>query len=324
MCTAVSYRTRDHYFGRNLDLDCVYGETVSITPRNYPFRFRRLPEQKSHYAMIGVAHMEEGCPLYYDAVNEKGLGIAGLNFPGWATYYPETVGKDNVAPFELIWWLLGQCDGVSAARKMLKQLNLFREDFRADIPLSPLHWMLSDKTGSIVIEPLPEGMRVYEDPAEVLTNSPPFAFQQLNLCTFMGISAEEIENRIAPSLELKPYSRGMGSLGLPGDLSSVSRFVRSAFTRLNSISGEGEEESVSQMFHILDSVAQTRGCARLGDDRYEVTVYSSCCNTNRGIYYYTTYENRQITAVDLHREELNGREVVSYPLLQGQQIRKQN
>lgn len=93
---------------------------------------------------------------------------------------------------------------------------------------------------------------------------------------------------------------------------------------LSSRSGESEEESVSQFFHILTSVEQQRGCCRLDSGKYEFTLYSSCCSADRGIYYYTTYENRQITAVDMKREDLDGAALVSYPLVQGQQIRWAN
>ena len=324
MCTAVSYQTKDHYFGRNLDLECPYGEGVVVTPRNYPFRFRRLREMSKHDAMLGVAVVEEGCPLYYDAVNEKGLAIAGLRFPDWATYMPQMPNWDNVTPFELPWWLLGQCATLEQARRLLERLNPLREDFRPDLPLTPMHWMLSDRTGSIVIEPMPEGLRVYDDPEQVLTNSPPFPFQRTNLSLFMGVSPEPAENRFFPPAGLKPCSCGMGGIGLPGDLSSSSRFVRAAFTRLNSISGQSEAESVNQVFHILNSVAQTRGTVRLGEGKCEVTVYSSCCNTDRGIYYYTTYDNGQITAVDLHRENLDGQELICYPIQREQRIYWQN
>ena len=80
MCTAATYNTKDFYFGRTLDYDFSYGEEVVITPRNYFFRFRNMGDMERHYALIGMAHMEEGYPLYYDAVNEKGLGMAGMNF----------------------------------------------------------------------------------------------------------------------------------------------------------------------------------------------------------------------------------------------------
>lgn len=324
MCTAATYLTKDHYFGRNLDLDHSNHEAVTITPRNFPFRFRRAGSLETHYAMIGMACVADGYPLYYDATNETGLSMAGLNFPDNADYKPETPGKDNVSPFEFIPWLLGQCADLSQARTLLARLNLVRIPFRADMPLSPLHWIISDRSGSIVVECVREGLKIYDDPAGVLTNNPPFDFQMLNLRNYMGLTADAPVNRFCPALELEPYCLGMGAIGLPGDLSSASRFVRAAFTRLNSVSGGSESESVSQFFHILGSVAQQRGCVRLGDGRYEITVYSSCCNTDRGIYYYTTYENSQITGVDMHRENLDGRMLSVYSLIIGQQIRMQN
>lgn len=324
MCTAVSYRTKDHYFGRNLDLECSYHETVTVTPRGYPFRFRLAGGSARHYAMIGMAHAQEGYPLYYEAVNEKGLGMAGLNFPGYAWYGPEQPGRDNVAPFELIPWILGQCGTLAQARALLERAALVRIPFSSALPLSPLHWMVCDRSGALVVESVREGLKIYDDPAGVLTNSPSFDIMRFRLNDYLGLSPCPPEDRFAPGLALERYSRGMGALGLPGDLSSVSRFVRAAFTRLNSVSGESESESVSQFFHILGSVEQTCGCVRLADGSCERTIYSCCCNTDRGIYYYTTYENRQITAVDLYREELDGSALICHPLIQGQQIRMQN
>ena len=140
----------------------------------------------------------------------------------------------------------------------------------------------------------------------------------------MYLSAKSPENKFAPSLNLEKYSRGMGAMGLPGDLSSQSRFIRAAFVKMNSISGEGEKESVSQFFHILNSVDQQRGCCNLGDDKYEITIYTSCCNTNKGIYYYTTYDNHQITAIDMHKANLDTDKLIRYPLIKEEQIRMQN
>ena len=109
MCTAATYKTNDFYFGRTLDYEFSYGDEVVITPRNYEFSFRRAGVMKTHYAMIGMAYVAGDYPLYYDAVNEKGLGIAGLNFVGNAVYNGEVQGADNIAQFELIPWILGQC-----------------------------------------------------------------------------------------------------------------------------------------------------------------------------------------------------------------------
>lgn len=323
MCTAATYRTLDHYFGRNLDLSFDYDETVTVTPRNFPLQFKKMNTLESHYAMLGVAVVAEGCPLYFDATNEKGLSIAGLHFPENAVYFPEAPDRDNVAPYELPLWLLGQCATVRDARWLLERVNLLSVPFNDRLQLEPLHWMVADRECSIVVESVQEGLRVYDNPFGVLTNNPPFEFQRLNLNNFMNLTRNIPVNRFCPSVELSPYSLGFGAIGLPGDLSSTSRFVRAAFTRLNSVSGNSEAESVSQFFHILGSVAQTRGCAQAGSG-YEATLYSSCCNTDKGVYYYTSYGNSQVTAVDLHRENLNAGRLVSYPLVLEQQIRWQN
>ena len=144
------------------------------------------------------------------------------------------------------------------------------------------------------------------------------------LNNYMNLSPKQPQNTFSADLPLTTYSRGMGAMGLPGDLSSQSRFVRAAFVRMNAKSGSGEAESVNQFFHILHSVEQQRGCCELDGGKYEITLYTSCCNADKGIYYYTTYGNHQITAVDMHRENLDGTKLTRYPLVQGEQIALQN
>lgn len=324
MCTAAAYRTRDRYFGRNLDLSYSYHETVTVTPRNYPFRFRCVSEMERHYAMIGMAYVVEDYPLYYDATNEKGLSVAGLNFPGNADYKGLMDGKDNVAPFELIPWILGQCADIKEVKRLLERINLADIAFREELPPAPLHWLISDRQESITVEAVKEGMKVYDNPVEVLTNNPSFDYQMFNLHNYMGLSAEDPVNRFAEKLDLHTYCLGMGAMGLPGDLSSMSRFVKAAFVKINSVAGDSEEESVGQFFHILGSVEQPRGSVKAGDDGYEITVYTSCCNVDKGIYYYTTYGNRQISGVDMHKENLEACGLIVIPLIKEQQIRMQN
>ncbi len=324
MCTAVSYRTKDHYFGRNLDLEYSYRETVTITPRNYPFTFRKAGKLENHYAMIGMAFVEEDYPLYYDAVNEKGLGMAGLNFPRNADYKPEKEGFDNIGSFEFIPWILAQCATTAEAERLLARMNLADIPFSEKLPPSPLHWIISDRERSLTVESVKEGLKVYENPVGVLTNNPPFPVQLFGLNNYMSLSTEPPQNQFSDKLELDAYSRGMGAMGLPGDLSSASRFVKCAFTKLNSKAGESESESISQFFHILGSVEQQRGCVHMGEGKYEITIYSSCCNTDKGIYYYTTYENSQITGIDMRREDLDGSGLLTWPLREGQRIFMEN
>lgn len=324
MCTAATYKTKDFYFGRTLDYEFSYGDEVTITPRNYPLNYREKGEKKTHYAIIGMAHVTENYPLYYDAINEKGLGMAGLNFVGNADYKEKVEGKDNIAQFEFIPWILCQCATVNEAQSLIEKMNLINEPFNEKLPVAQLHWIIADKDRTITVESVKEGIKIYENPVGVLTNNPTFDKQLFALNNYRHLSTKSTENTFAPRLDLEQYSRGMGAIGLPGDLSSQSRFVRVAFTKMNSISGEGEKESVSQFFHILNSVDQQRGCCDLGDGKYEITIYTSCCNANKGIYYYTTYDNHQITAVDMNKEDLEGTGLVRYQLIEEEQIRFQN
>lgn len=324
MCTAATYKTDDFYFGRTLDYEFSYGDEIVVTPRNFPVNFRAMGVMEKHYAMIGMAHVAENFPLYYDAVNEKGLGMAGLNFVGNAHYFDAEQGKDNVAQFELILWVLGQCASVKEARELLGRINILNTPFNDRMPCAQLHWIIADKDEAITLESVNEGIRIYDNPVGVLTNNPPFDEQMFNLNNYMHLSAKNPENTFSDKLTLKCYSRGMGALGLPGDLSSQSRFVRVAFVKMNSISGNSEAESVSQFFHILGSVDQQRGCCDLGDGKYELTIYTSCCNADKGIYYYTTYENHQISAVDMHKENLDGNSLARYTPVHGEQIFMQN
>lgn len=324
MCTAATYKTKDFYFGRTLDYEFSYGDEVTVTPRRYPFSFRHAGEVKTHYAIIGMAYVANGYPLYYDAMNEKGLCMAGLNFVGNAVYGKCVQGKDNVAQFEFIPWILGSCATVKEAREALKKINITDTPYNKELPVAQLHWLIADKEEAITVEAVREGLKIYDNPVGVLTNNPPFDMQIFNLNNYMNLSPKSPENRFSDKLSLKTYSRGMGALGLPGDLSSQSRFVRVAFTKMNAVSGEAENESVGQFFHILGSVEQQRGCCELDDGKYEITIYTSCCNADRGIYYYTTYTNRQITAVNMHKEDLDGETIVRYPLIVEEQIKVQN
>ena len=319
MCTAISYKSVDHYFGRNLDMEYSYDERVTITPRNYQFNFRYAEGPENQHAMIGMAYIQEDYPLYYEAANERGLSMAGLNFPGYADYKPYAEGFDNVAPFELIPWVLSQCSSIDDAKSLLSRTNLIYQDFSANLPATPLHWMISDRHSSIVVEPLRFGLKIYDNPANVLTNSPSFDIHMWHLNNYMSLSPYDPMQNVASKLNLNCYSHGMGALGLPGDLSSSSRFIRAVYTLTNSVSSAHEEENVIEFFHILGSVAMSKGSVYY-NGKPEYTLYSSCCNASRGIYYYKTYGNSQITSIHMHKEALDSSKLISYELTSGPQI----
>lgn len=321
MCTAVNFKTNDHYFGRTLDIDCDYGEKVVITPRNFPFEFKKKEKLSNHFAMIGMAKTEGGYPLYFDATNEKGLSIAALNFPGNAVYYDICLQKSNIAPFEFIPWILGRADSVDMAKALIDNTNIVNIPFGEDLPLTPLHWLISDKEKSIVLETTKDGMKVYDNKLGVLTNNPSFDIQLFNLTNYMNISNKMPQNNFSNNIDFSPYSSGMGLIGLPGDYSSMSRFVRACFVKENSLCREVETESVSQFFHIMETIGQVRGVNINENGKYNVTQYTSCCNTDKCIYYYTTYENRRINAINMYNEDLNTEKLYEFELINRQNIK---
>ncbi len=324
MCTAIAFNSNGLYFGRTLDNDFSYNEEITITPRNYQLKFRNIQNIDNHFAIIGMSYVLNNYPLYYDAMNEKGLCMAGLNFVGNAKYNKYIDNKNNIAQFELIPWILSQCNCVDEAEALLKDTNITDEPFNNNLPAAELHWMISDKNKTITVETVEEGLKIYQNPVETLTNNPPFDIQQFSLNNFIILSVKEPENRFSDKIYLNKYSRGMGAIGLPGDYSSQSRFIKASFIKMNSPKRDNPLNSISQFFHILNSVEQPMGCCILENGKYEKTIYTSCCCAESGIYCYTTYNNRQITAVNMKKEDLNSKNLIRFPMIKNEQIRFQN
>ena len=305
-----------------MDLECGFGEQVVITPRNFPLPFRKAGTIDRHHAIIGMASAKENYPLYAEAANEKGLGIAGLNFPEYA-FYPERgeTGKQMISPFELPLWLLSQCENLQQAKALLQETAVIDLPFSEKMPLTPLHWHMADESGSLVLECTRAGMKIYDNPVGVMTNSPPFDFHLTNLRQYLNLTAEYPRDRLGADDSLTPFGVGFGALGLPGDWSPTSRFVRAAFLKANAHGKTDEMGSVGRFFHLLSGVAMMDGLVETNSGQYEKTSYSCCINVTKGIYYYTTYENRQITGIDMRKENPESDELKIFPLLRKEQIR---
>lgn len=314
MCTSILMKGENSYFGRNMDLHYSLEKNVIITPRKYPFPFRMADKVNEHFAIIGMG-MERDCyPLYFEAANEHGLAMAGLNFPSNA-YYPNRTDdeKYNISPFELIPWVLGGCRTVDDAEKLLEKTHICAIDFSSEIPLSPLHWHISDRERSVVFEVTKKGQTVYKNPINVMTNNPTFDFHLQNLALYLNLSNENRENTFA-DMGVRPFSGGFGAIGLPGDFSSTSRFVKAAFLLANS-----NESTVSQFFHILDSVAMVKGSIKV-DESDDVTLYSSAIDLENSVYYYKTQKNNRICAVKMNGVQLDGSELFIYSADEGQDV----
>lgn len=318
MCTAITFSAGGFYFGRTLDYEHSFGEEIVFTPRRYPLPFRQLPAIGHHHAILGVAHVENGYPLYYDAMNDRGLCMAGLNFVGFAQY--SNSARDPVAAFELIPWILSQCQSVAQARVLLAHTAVTETPFSPSLHAARLHWLIADRVEAITVEAMSDGLHIHDNPAGVLTNNPPFPEQMRHLANFAHLSALPARNQFP--IELTPVSRGTGAVGLPGDLSSPSRFVRAAFTKHHA--ARHGLNPVSQFFHILGAVEQTMGCCRLEDGSLPHTLYTSCCDADHGIYYCTTYHSRRICGIDMNRENPEGEALIRYRLATQEDILFQN
>ena len=310
MCTAISLKTTDHYFGRNLDLNYSFNEAVTVMPRHFPLHFRCTSTIHQHYSMIGMATIDSNYPLFYDAVNEYGLCIAALNFPDNAKYWPTSDSAVNIAPYEVIPWLLCQCKNVKEAKDILSNARIVDIPYSEQYSLTPLHWIISDASSSVVVEQLNDKLMIHDNPIGVLTNNPPFPFHSENLRQYIHLSSDE---PTASWILSNPTSNGTGAIGLPGDASSISRFIRAAFNKQNASFNDSSSDSIIQFFHILQSVQQIKGTVRSNGQEH-FTIYSSCCNATKGHYYYTSYENSQIHCVDMHREDLNEKTLFFYPI----------
>ncbi len=299
MCTAVRYGS---CFGRNLDLEHGYNERVIITPKKYKFKMRCVEEFMPRYAMIGMAAEVDGYPLYFDCMNEKGLCMAGLNFPNNAVYHPFDNSKINITPFEFIPYVLGKCQSVCEAEELLFNINLVNINFSDALPLSPLHWIISDGKRSLTVESVKQGLRFYKNTVEVLTNNPPFLKQLEVLEKYEKIFKPQIPKNNTS----EAYSLGLDGVGIPGDFSSSSRFVKAAFVRHRSPENLVGKEAVNQLFHILSSVAMPKGCVLTPAGEWEYTRYTSCCDCENGDYYFTTYDSGQKTKANINDYNLFG------------------
>jgi len=202
-----------------------------------------------------------------------------------------------VASFEVIPWVLTHCRSVAQAKELLSECVITSDSVDLKLPATPLHWMFADATGALVAEPTAQGLRLYDNPYGVMTNCPPFPFYQSYLVHFMTLNAQMPVNKLCPEIPLQPYGAGMGAMGLPGDYSSASRFVRAFFSKEHACPAEDEQSAVNRFFHVLGTVFQPRGVTRTPSGAAVGTVYMSCADPASKIYYVVTEKNHSIQTI---------------------------
>lgn len=315
MCTGVRFSDDkgNMYFGRNLDWSNGYGQEVIITPRGFSYNSAFLGNLSlKQGAIIGMAVTEAGVPLYFDCYNESGLGIAGLNFPGYAKYEAaEVSGKTNVAAYEFPLFVVMNYATVKEAKAALNNVAIVAKPINDKYPVSELHFMISDGEESIVVEYTEKGMEIFDNPVDVLTNQPGYAWHKENLRNYLNLFPQ-MPKEVKWGDKAKMTAFGSGSLmrGIPGDYYSTSRFVRVAYLNTHYPVKTTEEENVSRLFHTLTGVAMIDGAAQMANGEYERTVYTGGYSALAKAYYYNTYEDPAIKTVKMGDYALDGADLV--------------
>lgn len=313
MCTGVRFSDNEGnmYFGRNLDWTEGYGQKVVLTPRGYKYQSAFLGEMESkNGAIIGMAIVVENTPLYFDCANESGLAIAGLNFPGYAHYEKDAVeGKTNVAAYEFPLWVVMNFSTVDEVEEALKNTAIVAKPINEQFPVSELHFIIGDKDRSIVVEYTKNGMEIFKNDVDILTNQPGYGWHQENLRNYMNLEPKHPVEVKWGKAKMVPFGSGSMMRGLPGDYYSPSRFVRVAYLNTHYPTKDNEDENVMRLFHTLAGVAMIDGAAAMDGENYEKTIYTGGYSTASKTYYYSTYENPAIMHVSMDDYDLDKSEL---------------
>lgn len=313
MCTGIRFSDDkgNMFFGRNLDWSTGYGEKVVVTPRGYKYKSAFLGEMANSPALIGMGIVAENVPLYFDCANEHGLAIAGLNFPGYAAYEQTAVeGKTNVAAYEFPLWVALNFTSVDDVEKALKDVAIVAKPINDQYPVSQLHWIIGDSKKSIVVEYTKNGMEIFKNDVDVLTNQPGYGWHHENLRNYMNLFPQMPEKVQWNNATLKPFGSGSLIRGLPGGFYSTDRFIRVAYFNTHYPTQSTEEANISRLFHSLTGVAMIDGAAEMADGSCEKTIYTGGYSTATQTYYYNTYENPAIKSVSLRDQKLDSAELI--------------
>ncbi len=329
MCTALSITSLDKkvFFGRNMDLAYQFNQRVMVIPVGYQYKDKVTSNQVTNQqTIIGIGTIIDNHATFADAMNEKGLACAGLNFAGYAQFLEQPdEGKTNIAPYDFIQWILSNCQTVEEVKTAIQKIEMVAIPINSDTPIPYLHWMVADPSGaSIVVERTKEGIRVHDNPVGVMTNNPTFDWHLTNLNEYLYLAPEHHEKTTWSKKELESLGIGSGTLGIPGDFASVSRFVRIAYIRAHTPELKSDGQAIAQFFNMLDYVKMVRGGVKTQDGIEDMTIYSSCMDLVQGIYYYKTYENSRINAIDIRKVNTNQSDVISFPYLDEQDFNYQN
>lgn len=327
MCTSLTLMTTNQIntLARTMDFAFLLDPELICVPRKFLLESEVDQTPRAvKYAMMGIGR-NLGTYLFADGLNEAGLACASLYFPGYAEYSDAVIpGRINLAPHEIVGWLLTNFATLEEVKAGILQLNIVSTPLKMMNVITPLHWIITDKTGrTLVIEPMKEGIVIHDNPLGVMTNSPDFNWHLTNIRNYIGVSPNKTGSIQLNGLTFSPFGGGSGSVGLPGDYTPPSRFLRALFGREAINPMETEEECINAAFHILASVDIPKGSV-ITDEGIDFTQYTACMVCNTGTYYFKTYDNNQIGRACLFNEDLEAKEPKVWEMMQKQQYRQLN
>lgn len=269
----------------------------------------------SRYGYVGLAVEQK--EFIAEGLNEKGLSAGLFYFPHYGKYAnPDTIRPDkNIADLYLVSWILGSCATVEEVKQAVQDVCVTAIDPRA----STVHWRFVDLSGrQLVLEVIDGVARFYENELGVLTNSPDFDWQLKNLNNYVNLYSGTADSQSLGSITLNSFGAGSGFLGLPGDVTPPSRFVRAAFYQSATPQQATEEQTVRQCFQILNNFDIPIGIEhKHGQPMVDIpsaTQWTSATDmTNRVIYFRTMY-NSAIRSIDLKSIDFNRIKYRAVPL----------
>ena len=310
-CTGITLKAKDgsrivartiEWGGRNLNSQYV------VVPRGYTQQ-SYIPGSTTggmtftaRYGYIGLAVEQE--QFVAEGLNEAGLSAGLFYFPQYGKYeaYDPKENASNIADLQLVSWILGSCKTVDEVKESIKKVHVIGIDPRA----STAHWRFADTTGrQIVLEIINEKPIFYENELGVLTNSPSFDWQMTNLNNYVNLIPGMAPSQQLDGVTLASFGNGSGFLGIPGDITPPSRFVRAAFYQATAPQQETGQQTVIQCFQILNNFDIPIGIEFAPNlppvDIPSATQWTSATDmTNRIIYYRTMYDNA-IRSIDLRK-----------------------
>jgi choloylglycine hydrolase len=332
-CTSIALKAEDGaiVYGRTMEWGTFdLNSRLVIVPRGYGFQ-GHTPDGKPGYRWTtrhGVVALDMVEKDYFsDGMNEKGLVVGVLYHPGFAEYQSYDPAKANISmgPTDFANFVLTQFATVDEVREGLNKIRVVPvpEPVLGGVP-APLHLTVIDKSGkAIVVEYLSGELKIFDNPLRVLTNAPSFDWHMTNLRNYINLSAVSLPTKKIEDLDFAPIGAGTGFLGIPGDYTPPSRFVRAvAYTQTARKTPDGDE-TVYEVFRIMDNFNLPLGSAEGPDARTELlkgmrssTIWTSAADTKNLKYYYHTQHNRRLRMVDLKRIDFSPKplEAKRYPL----------